>query len=796
MPSRLISGGSIVLGSALVTAAPFAFGAWVRPAAGASGVDTILSIWNNATPSGWALENANGKASLRSQTTAGTAVSATVATAFTAEVWTPVLGLVRSNTDRQVYAGSLANTATNVTSNAPSGVNRTGIGARANGTPDYKFGGELGWIAFWNVADHTDDEIAAFLACVPPILIRPGSLIAAVPLGLGSDEPDWWAARSWPVSGTSISEETPPVGDFQPLEDFLDDAGSSATRIEAAISIGDVEYVASAPLPAVKGRMMAVILNLDAANEVASIEIDEGGAVSTAIEGTWNDQDAAALAQLGTGMSNGSGSNSGDVIFRCAAFEMYSAPLTGAPREAAWERLADQLAPVVQDGAVEIPTSGQTTVAIADLIKDPSGTGWSIAAATATGWVSAAISGQSLRLTPLTTGAEPAVVEVTITNGAFRSRTATLRLSVTKQAGSVVDPNNAAYDYEWPLPWMPASAAEVDVITVPTTGLQLADGAGDPAKMALLVFPAGIMTGGLRMPNSRYRGIVGIGFEAEWQGSGQAQTPAGTLVPFGHWAQISFSPTEEFPANPFIYLANGLWRAKTAAASGDWLQTGTNRNPATTPTNQSAWPDIYVQKLHIPNGHYFFSDARFASGSAQNLNPHADFIQITGNRGFRRCRLANCDIRWGGQHTFLYSGPSNTGLPHPEASFDERNCIHRPMPNNTAVYPSKNRYPRYFAVNSDPGNNYPLGAFVPTVLSGVFAEKIDDPDFQAGREYFAPFALNETAGVVRWPTTQFDGVLPISGTVSFNAPPSARLNTAHVGHKWRVTSFADLAEIF
>ena len=788
MTGRIINGGTIILSSAPVTAVPLAMLAAVKVNAGAAGTDTIAALWNGTTAAGFALEVADGKARVRARATDGSYVTATAPTAFTPGVWTPVLGLWRAANDIAVYCGSRANSAQATTSITPTGVNKLGLGCRPDPTPINFLDGAMAAFALWNEADFADGEIDALMGWNHPFGVRFHALKAFVPLGLDSPEPDWVAARTFTVTGTTQSAEGPPMADFQLLPSPLEVGDNTVDSLEVAISIGDVEYIASVPLPIVRGRMMAAVIDLDSAGESVGIEIDEGGRTSVAIEGSWNAQSGALI--VGGGLSAGAVPDAGAVVLRLATVEAHGDPLTGNARDRVWNRVADALAPQVQDAEFTIPGSGSTTKNLAPFVKDPAGRGWTIDSVTAGAGLSAQIQGQTLKFAP-SGGAGSVAVKAVIKNAWKRPRTATMAITETKEAVTV--PDSAAHDYFYAPPWLPASSNKLDLGEIDATkGFTLGSYKGAPDRVLLLWAPEEVITGRLNLNDSEYGGIILIGATFRWEPTGSKVTPAGKTVPFGHWCQARIASNSNYSVNPYLYFANIDLRAGSTPQSGDWIQTGCVR----TANNRDSWPDIILQKIHIPTGHYYFN------APGDDWDPHHDFIQITDNRGFRRILMANCDIRLSGQGIFAYGTAAQHGKPHPNALVECRDTIWRAMPPDTDVYANGN-LPRnqYLIVNSDWPNEYPNLNFVKTRLVNVYGELQSGTDRDNGGFYFAPKGnWNATTKVASWPLKKYpdtaDGVIPLEGTVTFKEPTTAVLDTDQCGFAHRITTYDELKAIF
>ena len=796
MIGRVFSGGYLAHASALVSAYPWSFFAWVKVNSGASGVDTIFSIWNGSDlATGWGVENNGGKACFRSSTTGG-APSATVATAFTAGVWQPVFVSAASATSRSIWAITTANTATNTTSSTPGTVTRTAIGTRhSSGVPEYNFAGEIAHATLWNIANFTVDEIAALFAGAVPRHMRRQSLVAAPDIDHGTR--DLVAPRVWTLTGTSLATSGPPVVFSSNVATVINEATSTAEFLTAQISNSDTYYANKFALQASdKGKMAVAIVTFDDTDKSISVEVNERTAQSVSAAVSFNAQSGNLF--LGCDLNNGTPTDSSSVTALIHSARAYNYVLDSTTRGKVLDAVADDLKPVVEGVTKTISSTQPTTISLTNFVKDPSGYGWTVtSAAPFDSGCTAAPSGQGVRITPVG-GAGVTTVVATVTNSWIRPRSVTLPMTLTKQADpgddgggdTTVDPTDAAYTYAYTLPWLPTSASDVVTANIDATnGYTIGSDGGDPDKLLLLIAPQEAITGKINLNDFKYRGIVLIGATFEYTATGSKETPAGNDVPFSHFMQARCAPATTRAGNPFIFLANIKWKAM-AVQSGDWLQTGTVRQAA----NQDEWPDIYMQKIWISNGHYFFTSP------GQDFDPHADVVQITNNRGFRKCYVANCDIRWHGQGHFLYASKAQNGSPHPNAWFEMRDTIWRAMPQSNTIS-NNNQYSKYIAVAATPQVDYQNLDFIPTRLTNVYAEFQSGPDRSNGQEYFSPNALwNATTKIASWPTQKYPntaaGVIPITGTVSFNAPTTPVLDTSQTGFDYRVTSYDDLKAIF
>lgn len=191
--ARSFNGSSqyIDLASALVSAYPFTLAAWANISSLSAGDNTILAISNNAASNFEAqqiLIRSSGKLRARSSIAGGTAASAETTATVSTGAWNHFAGVFASSSDRTAYING-TNAVQNTTAISISTLNTTTIGAWANNaTRSAYFPGSIAEIGAWNVALDTA-EIAALGAGVSPLLIRPGSLVAYLPL-IGTASPE------------------------------------------------------------------------------------------------------------------------------------------------------------------------------------------------------------------------------------------------------------------------------------------------------------------------------------------------------------------------------------------------------------------------------------------------------------------------------------------------------------------------------------------------------------------------------------------------------------------------------
>jgi hypothetical protein len=149
-----------------------------------------------------------GTISLISRTT-GSAI-ATTSTSVSAGTWAHVCAIGASATDRKIYLNG-GGEGTNATSNTPSGMDTTYIGAVPGAAVVSFFDGLLAEVAVWNVA-LSSSEKDALAARVSPLRIRPASIAAYWPIfGVGSPEPSYVGAFPMTLTNAPVVADHAPV---------------------------------------------------------------------------------------------------------------------------------------------------------------------------------------------------------------------------------------------------------------------------------------------------------------------------------------------------------------------------------------------------------------------------------------------------------------------------------------------------------------------------------------------------------------------------------------------------------
>lgn len=197
--SLLLNGTSqyLSLATALATAAPLSFAAWVKPTS-VTGLRLVAGIGRSGqstVSNRFYLALNGGVATMYSAATAGS--SATAGTAGTGS-WQHVSGRTASVNSRfAALGGTLGSEQT--TSRTPGSLNTSSIGASVATPVDSFFEGRLAHAAIWSVA-LSDAEIASLAAGALPSSIQAASLLAYLPLT--SDFTDT-KGNTWTNNGTA-----------------------------------------------------------------------------------------------------------------------------------------------------------------------------------------------------------------------------------------------------------------------------------------------------------------------------------------------------------------------------------------------------------------------------------------------------------------------------------------------------------------------------------------------------------------------------------------------------------------
>lgn len=812
MPSRLFGTGYMSTGSAVVSAYPWTFFAWVKVSSGASGVDTIFSIWNfSSTNTGWAVESNAGKACFRSSLS-GTAPTCTVATAFTAGTWQPVCAVATSATDRAIYAITTANSASSVTSNTPTSLSRTALGTRiSSGVPEYNFLGQIAYATVWDAALSVD-EIDALFKGAHPRYVRMGSLVSAPNIWRDSTENDLVAPRTWTVTSTTSMDDGPPVRYARRRARTTEAATSAASYLTARISSGDTYSENKFALTAAdKGKMAVAIITLNDADQSISVELNERTAEATTAGGAFNAQ--TGNLYIGTDLVNGAAQDASTEKALVHTVRAFSGVLTAEERESVLDAIADDLTPVTTAYSGEVSSTEATDIDLTNFVKDPSGYGWSVTAAeVADEGCTAAVSGKKVTITPLG-GEGTTSVTATITNTWTRPRSKSLLMSLSKVAGEEeAAPTDVPSSWTWSIPWLPTSNDDIDVYNIQTNGTLKRtvgstttsyaglSGLGSNTKVALLVAPAtGSITGSLACRNTRYRGVVLVG--ATWRYVGPNYDywrNVTNKVRWGHVLNFSFDGAY-MDERPFLFIANIDYQS-TDSKGGDFFRMGT------TGTNRDRWCDTYIQRVKVGVGNYFGNldaAANKAENPAWNSNtegPHSDFMQSGAYGEVNNFYIANCDIKWGGQ---IFFHRPETGDVIIGSSSDIRNVAVRPMPHDSVVQPSKPHAP-YKIVDfvdgdspSSPSAEYNAGRYHAFKFTKCFAMEDADSNATSLSSYFDSSGItpvvNATAKTVSWSSAAKspNTLKPATGSWTFQANPADQAGTI-IGSKYRITTAAAL----
>ncbi len=208
------STGYLGLTSAIITAEPLTMACWINPDNATVSV-VAMSISNAAGNARWQL-SARGAA-------AGDPIGATVvnaasgagtsntSTSYSAGAWQHIAAVFASSSSRASYlngGGAVEDTASVTSIGA---LDRTSIGASlVSSAVTTPFDGRLAEAAFWNVA-LTTEEIQRLSLGFSPLLVRPESIVAYVPI-IGRTSPETnLKGTAFTVNGTATQASHPRI---------------------------------------------------------------------------------------------------------------------------------------------------------------------------------------------------------------------------------------------------------------------------------------------------------------------------------------------------------------------------------------------------------------------------------------------------------------------------------------------------------------------------------------------------------------------------------------------------------
>ena len=201
-------------GATPITAAPYSIAAWVMTSNSATLNRTFWSCGQNVTTGDNFQfgQNNSSQAFFAAQAT-GAARSANGGTLVANTVY-HFGGIGRSSSDREVYLDG-ASVGTNTQTAAPSGIDRTCIGAKVTSggyTNNWNDGGAVGTLAVWNV-DIGAAAMAALAGGLHPLFIEPGALVSLYEMnGLGSSAIDTIGGITMTNSGcTAVKDQFRPL---------------------------------------------------------------------------------------------------------------------------------------------------------------------------------------------------------------------------------------------------------------------------------------------------------------------------------------------------------------------------------------------------------------------------------------------------------------------------------------------------------------------------------------------------------------------------------------------------------
>jgi hypothetical protein len=201
MSRTFASGQHLLRGSALLTAYPISFAAWVNVTSLAASCG-VLGIANPAGggSGGWHLYTDTAGA-VWAEVIGSTNVAATTTAHVTTNAWFHVAGVWASATARIAYlSGANKVTGPTTSATAPTGMSNTIVGSIYQNAY-FDMVGSIAFAGIWNVA-LSDADIASLGAGASPRRVRPDALKSYIPLvSSASPEPDL-IGGSYALTGT------------------------------------------------------------------------------------------------------------------------------------------------------------------------------------------------------------------------------------------------------------------------------------------------------------------------------------------------------------------------------------------------------------------------------------------------------------------------------------------------------------------------------------------------------------------------------------------------------------------
>lgn len=185
---------------AALTATPLTWACWFSCNTGITGYLCTLGKSTSFSVCGIRIESDN-KIKAQAGNDSGNSM-ATTTTTISANTWSHAACVFTSSTSRAAFLNG-GGKGTDTTSQTPSGLNRTTIGARNIGSYNQPFAGLLAEVGLWNIA-LSDADIVVLATGISPFLVRPDALVGYWPLvGKYSPEIDLKGRREMTVTGAT-----------------------------------------------------------------------------------------------------------------------------------------------------------------------------------------------------------------------------------------------------------------------------------------------------------------------------------------------------------------------------------------------------------------------------------------------------------------------------------------------------------------------------------------------------------------------------------------------------------------
>lgn len=364
-------------------------------------------------------------------------------------------------------------------------------------------------------------------------------------------------------------------------------------------------------------------------------------------------------------------------------------------------------------------------------------------------------------------------------------------VSLTISSGAPT--NRYVYKFKPAAGFIPTADANVVVWNIPTAGGDIGTAKGSESKVLLMVAPSGSITGTVTATGLKYKGVFLIGATCRPKGGTAFTSPGGASLKGKPMFVISFA--NDITVRPVLFLANIDYDPTDPGATTPdrcWWGNFLSGYTEVFGNNQSAWADIYLQKVWMPVGSY-----GFVAGTDGTPRSYM-FTSAAG--AFANFYASEIDAAWSDEQ-FLFKNLNNKA-PFADGRARFYKVMTRLMPASTTIYggPGDLRTDRCFVQNVgvQSGNKLTAGEYYAVDFDTCFGSKggatldlsVDGYIYTrspaggvsvSGNRATMPTYINAARANPAW-----------SGFVDFQEPTTSVVDKAELGSANRITTAADL----